>query len=247
MAYTPFEQFEIIKLIPIHLFGNLDISITNSTLFMLLAVGFFMFIFSIEEGLLIPTRWQSVVEITYSLAYGMVKENIGTAGARFFPFIFTLFVFLSCMNLIGLVPYTFSPTSHIFVTLGLSFSIFIACTIIGLSTYKLNYFSMFMPVGCPLWLAPFLVIIEFISHTAKAMSLGVRLAANIIAGHLLFAILAGFTWNMLLAGGIIAVCSIFPLFVLLFISVLEIAVAIAQAYVFCLLTTIYINDSVHLH
>jgi F-type H+-transporting ATPase subunit a len=106
---------------------------------------------------------------------------------------------------------------------------------------------MFMPAGAPLWLAPFLVIIEFISHGAKAISLGVRLAANITAGHLLFAILSGFTWNMITAGGLITIVSIFPLFIVLFITVLEMAVALIQAYVFCLLTTIYINDSVNLH
>jgi ATP synthase subunit 6 len=123
----------------------------------------------------------------------MVKDNIGSGGAAFFPFIFTLFLFLAIMNMFGIVPYTFTPTSHIVVTLGLSFSIFFGCTLLGIVNYRLNYFSMFMPAGSPLGLAPFLVVIEFVSHTAKAISLGVRLAANITAGHLLFAILSGFT------------------------------------------------------
>lgn len=247
MTFSPFEQFEIIRILPIHPFGNFDISITNSTIFMFIAAGFFLFLVNMEKGLLIPTRWQSVVELIFSLTHGMVKENIGAAGAIYFPFIFTLFVFIALMNMFGLVPYTFTPTSHIFVTLGLSFSIFFGCNIIGLTTYKLNFFSMFLPAGCPLWLAPFLVLVEFVSHFAKAISLGVRLAANITAGHLLFAILAGFTWNMFIAGGLVSVASIFPFLVVLFISGLEIAVSLIQAYVFCLLTCIYINDSINLH
>lgn len=249
MIFSHFDQFEIIRLIPIHLFGNLDISVTNSTIFMLIAVGAFSGLMVIEKGYLVPTRWQSVIEIVYETIHSMVKENIGTSeeNTRFFPFIFVLFVFLALMNMFGLVPYTFTPTSHIMVTFGLSLSIFIGCTIIGLKTFKLDYFAMFMPAGSPLWLAPFLVIIEFVSHCAKAISLGVRLAANITAGHLLFAILSGFTWNMLTAGGLISILSLFPLFIVLFITILEMAVAVIQAYVFCLLTTIYINDSVHLH
>ena len=247
MSNSPFEQFEIIRLVNFHPFGNFDISITNSTLFMFIALGFFLLIVNNEKNLLIPTRWQSVIELVYSLTNGMVKENIGAAGALYFPFIFSLFVFIALMNMFGLVPYTFTPTSHIFVTLGLSFSIFFGCNIIGLRTHKLDFFAMFLPAGCPLWLAPFLVLVEIVSHSAKAISLGVRLAANITAGHLLFAILATFTWNMLIAGGLVSIASIAPFAVVLFISGLEIAVSLIQAYVFCLLTCIYINDSIHLH
>jgi F-type H+-transporting ATPase subunit a len=216
---------------------------------MLIAVGAFSALMTIEKGYLVPTRWQSVVEIVYGTIHNMVKENIGTSeeNTRFFPFVFALFIFLALMNMFGLVPYTFTPTSHIFVTFGLSLSIFLGCNVIGFKTYKLDFFAMFMPAGSPLWLAPFLVIVEFVSHCAKAISLGVRLAANITAGHLLFAILSGFTWNMMTAGGIISIVSLFPLCIVLFITVIEMAVAVIQAYVFCLLTTIYINDSVHLH
>lgn len=249
MALSAFDQFEIIRIVPIHPFGNLDISITNSTIFMAVAIGFVYFLYktNLERGYLVPGRWQSVLEIVYENIYNMVKDNIGKGGAAFFPFIFTLFLFLAMMNMFGIVPYTFTPTSHIVVTLGLSFSIFFGCTLLGIVNYKLNYFSMFMPAGSPIGLAPFLVVIEFVSHTAKAISLGVRLAANITAGHLLFAILSGFTWTMLTAGGLLSVLSIFPLLIVLFITILEMAVAVIQAYVFCLLTTIYINEGVHLH
>lgn len=249
MAYSHFDQFEIIRLVPIHPFGNFDISITNSTVFMFIAVATFYVLMTIEKGYLVPTRWQSVIEIVYETMHNMVKENIGVSSdkTKFFPFIFVLFVFLALMNMFGLVPYTFTPTSHIFVTFGLSLSIFISCTIIGFQTYGLDYFAMFMPTGAPLWLAPFLIVIEFVSYCAKAVSLGVRLAANITAGHLLFAILSSFTWSMILAGGMITLVSLFPLLIILFITLLEIGVALIQAYVFCLLTTIYINDAVHLH
>jgi F-type H+-transporting ATPase subunit a len=123
---------------------------------------------------------------------GVVKDNIGSKGFQYFPFIFTLFIFLAMINMFGIVPYTFTPTSHIAVTFGLSLSIFLGVTLLGFVNYQSNYLSMFMPAGAPMVMAPFLVVIEIVSHVAKAISLGVRLAANITAGHLLFAILSGF-------------------------------------------------------
>jgi len=123
---------------------------------------------------------------------GVVKDNIGSKGFQYFPFIFTLFIFLAMINMFGIVPFTFTPTSHISVTFGLSLSIFLGVTLLGFVNYQSNYLSMFMPAGAPMVMAPFLVVIEIVSHVAKAISLGVRLAANITAGHLLFAILSGF-------------------------------------------------------
>lgn len=154
---------------------------------------------------------------------------------------------LAIMNIIGIVPYTFTPTAHIVIGLGMSVSILIGVTILGIENYGSNYVAMMMPGGSPMVLAPFLVMIELISQLAKGVSLGVRLAANITAGHLLFAILSGFAYTMLTAGGIVTVLSVFPIMVVVFITVLEMAVALIQAYVFSILTTIYINDSVHLH
>ncbi|MAS43788.1 MAG: ATP synthase F0 subunit A [Rhodobacteraceae bacterium] len=132
------------------------------------------------------------MELAYELIYGIVRENIGEKGKKYFPFIFALFMMIVILNLFGLVPYTFSPTAHIAVTFGLSLSIFLGVTLLGMVNYGANYFSMFMPAGSPLALAPFMIIIEIVSHMAKAISLGVRLAANITAGHILFAILSGF-------------------------------------------------------
>lgn len=154
---------------------------------------------------------------------------------------------LSIMNIVGIVPYTFTPTAHIVVGMGMSVSILIGVTLLGLENYGSNYLAMMMPGGSPQVLAPFLVVIELISQLAKGVSLGVRLAANITAGHLLFAILSGFAFQMLTAGGILTVLSIFPILIVVFITVLEMGVALIQAYVFSILTTIYINDSIHIH
>jgi len=252
MAYSAFDQFEIIRLVPLNIWGNLDISITNSTVFMLLALVFYYVLYNISgirEGSLIPSRWQSVLEIVYETMLGIVEDNIGkdNRSKSYFPWIFTIFMFIVIMNLFGIVPYTFSPTAHIAVTFGLSLSIFIGVTLLGIVNYGINYFSMFMPAGSPLVLAPFMIIIELVSHMAKAVSLGVRLAANITAGHILFAILSGFTWTMLTAGGIMTIASIFPMLIVLFITVIEMAVAVIQAYVFSLLTAIYISESEDLH
>jgi ATP synthase subunit 6 len=194
MSYSFFDQFEILRLIPFHPFGNFDISITNATVFMFIPLILFIFLFNTnsKDGLVVPGRYQSILEIAYTTVNDMVKENIPHGGSRFFPFILSLFIFLALMNLIGLVPYTFTPTSHGAVSFGLSFSIFIGCTIIAVSKFGIDYFSMFMPAGAPMAMGPFLILIEFISHLAKAISLGLRLAANITAGHLLFAILSSF-------------------------------------------------------
>jgi ATP synthase subunit 6 len=194
MSYSFFDQFEILRLIPFHPFGNFDISITNATVFMFIPLILFIFLFNTnsKNGLVVPGRYQSILEIAYTTVNDMVKENIPHGGSRFFPFILSLFIFLALMNLIGLVPYTFTPTSHGAVSFGLSFSIFIGCTIIAVSKFGIDYFSMFMPAGAPMAMGPFLILIEFISHLAKAISLGLRLAANITAGHLLFAILSSF-------------------------------------------------------
>lgn len=249
MINSTFEQFEIIRLLPIHPFGNLDLSFTNSSLFLLIAVLLLNGLINnnVKKGYIVPGRWQSVVEIIYETVHNMIKDNIGTVGYKFFPFVFTIFILIATLNIVGIVPYTFTPTAHIVVTFGMSLSIWLACTIIGFKNYGSDYFSMFMPSGSPVALAPFLVIIELISYVAKAITLGVRLAANLTAGHLLFAILGGFTWKMFIAGGIVSLLSIFPMLIVIFITVLEIAVALIQAYVFSLLTTTFLNDSVHLH
>nr|QUQ06889.1 ATP synthase subunit 6 [Psammocora nierstraszi] len=219
-----FEQFNIVWL-----FG-----LTNSAIMMLFVIFIVLLFF---KGIdLIPKRWQSFFELIYYHFYYLVKDNLNIEGLKFFPFIFSLFFFIVFLNLFGLCPYVFTPTTHIIVTLGFSFSIIIGVTLAGIWRFKKDFFSILMPSGAPLILAPLLVLIETVSYFSRAISLGVRLAANLSAGHLLFAILAGF--------GVVFKSAIL---IMIFITLLEIAVAIIQAYVFCLLTTIYLADTLVLH
>lgn len=247
MIYSIFEQFEIIRLFPIHPFGNLDLSFTNSSLYLLIALFIINSLITNNIKNIVPGRWQSVIEIIYENILNMVKENIGNVGLKYFPFLFSLFFLIAVLNVVGIVPYTFTPTAHIVVTFGLSLTIWIACTILGFINFRSNFFAMFIPIGAPMILAPFLAVIELVSYIAKAITLGVRLAANLTAGHLLFAIIAGSTWQMLTAGGFLSILSILPMLIIVFITILEMGVALIQAYVFCLLTTTYLNDTIHLH
>ena len=176
-----FDQFEIIRVIPFRLFGNFDLSYTNSSTFLVYAMSFIILVSCYNLKTIIPNRWKSVIEIVHETIYNTVKDNVGNEGIKFFGFILSLFLFIASLNLFGLIPYTFSPTSHFAITFGLSLSIFIAVLIIGLVNSKLDYISMFMPGGAPLALGPVIILIELISHFAKPLSLGLRLAANITA------------------------------------------------------------------
>lgn len=250
MIYSPLEQFTIISVVPIHI-GNLYFSFTNSSLYILIAVGtaslLFYFVTS-NGGYLVPRRWQSLVEMIYEFVISLVQEQIvGTKGRKYFPIIFTLFVFLLFTNLIGMVPYSFTATSHFAVTFGLSISMFLGITFIGFATHGIHFFSLFLPKGAPLVLAPLLVVLELISYLFRALSLGVRLFANMMAGHTLVKILSGFAWTMLSVGGILAVASVVPFGVVFALTGLEIGVACLQAYVFTILVCIYINESINLH
>lgn len=244
MLSAYFDQFNIVRLITIQPYwGDWLITFTNSSLMMVLAVSIVWSI--LQSGRLILSRWQILMEFIYVNIRSVVHDNLGKSGQKFFPFILCLFIFIAILNILGLFPYIFTPTAHIIITFGLSLSILIAVTLLGFITFKFNFLSILMPGGIPLVLAPFLVIIETISYMIRAISLGVRLAANISAGHLLFTILSGFAFNML-ANGLIFL-SIFPILIMVFITLLEIMVAIIQAFVFMLLTTIYFGDTIALH
>ena len=185
------------------------------------------------------------MELIHNTMRQVVQENLGMAGQKFFPFVMCLFLFLVMLNVFGLFPYVFTPTAHIVMTFGLSLSIVVAVILLGFINFKGDFLSMLMPAGVPYGLAPFLVIIETLSFMVRAISLGVRLAANISAGHLLFGIISGFAFTMLSSG--LAALSLFPILILIFITLLEIMVAVIQAYVFSLLTTIYLGDTLVLH
>jgi F-type H+-transporting ATPase subunit a len=249
MIYTPLEQFSIISLIPIR-FGHFDVSFTNSSLYLLLATGLAVLLFSFVThggGFLVPSRWQSLVEMLYEFVVSLVDEQIGAKGRRFFPLIFTTFVFLLFTNLIGMIPYSFTATSHMVVTFGLSLSLFVGVTIVGFQIHGLHFFSFLLPKGAPLALAPLLVVLELVSYCFRAVSLGVRLFANMMAGHTLVKILSGFAWTMLSVGGVLAAASLIPFAIVFALTGLEIGVACLQAYVFTILTCIYLNDAINLH
>nr|YP_009647063.1 ATP synthase F0 subunit 6 [Chloropicon mariensis]QBX98691.1 ATP synthase F0 subunit 6 [Chloropicon mariensis] len=249
MINSPLDQFAINCLIPFRI-GAFDISFTNSSLFLLTGTGLFCILIwfaTIKGGRLIPSRWQSIVELIYDFIYDMVQNQVGPAGRPYFPFIFTLFVFILGANLIGMIPYSFTSTSHIVVTFGLSLSIFIGVTLLGFLTHGLHFLSFFLPGGAPLALAPLLVVLEVVSYSFRAISLGVRLFANMMAGHTLVKILSGFSWTMLSVGGLLGVGALGPFLVVFALTGLELGVASLQAYVFTILTCIYLNDAIHLH
>jgi len=246
---SPLEQFSLITLVPLHI-GNFYFSFTNSSLFMFLSTGIFLSLLwfvTAEGGRVVPTHWQSIVEMIYEFVLNLVLEQIGEKGKIYFPIVFTTFTFILSSNLIGMIPYSFTTTSHLVVTFSLSFATFIAVTIIGFQHHGIHFFSFLLPPGAPLPLAPFLVVIELISYSFRGISLGVRLFANMMAGHTLVKILSGFAWTMMSAGGILFIAGFVPFFVVLALTFLEIGVGCLQAYVFTILTCIYLNDVIHLH
>lgn len=249
MIWSPLEQFAIIRWIPLRL-GNFDFSITNSTFYLVLStLGIFYIFYAVTRngGAVIPSAWLSLLEMIYNFGNSLVKEQIGNKGKPYFPFIFSTFLFLMANNLIGMIPYSFTTTSHLIVTFTLSVSIFIGITIIGFQIHGLHFFSFLFPPGAPLVLAPLLVVLELVSYCFRAISLGVRLFANMMAGHTLVKILAGFGWSMTKAGGVLAGLALIPYGIVLALLGLEIGVALLQAYVFTILCSIYLNDAIHLH
>ena len=245
LSTSPFEQFSITKLISLKLF-IFDFSITNSAIFMVWTlISYLIVLFVLKKGFLVPTIWQSFMELISLQILSMVYENIGDG--KYLCLIWTLFLQLTIMNLVGIIPYTFTPTAHVIIAMSMSFAVFISVVYLGFEKYGLNYLASLMPNSSPMILSCMLVMIEFVSQLAKGISLGVRLAANITAGHLLFAILSGFIYTMLCSNIVIKILSLFPIIIIVFITILEIAVALIQAYVFSILTSIYIKDSIVLH
>ena len=252
---SPLEQFSIIPLIPMKI-GDLYFSFTNSSLFMLLTLSLVLlliyFVTKKGGGNLVPNAWQSLVELIYDFVLNLVNEQIGGLSGnvkqKFFPCILVIFTFLLFCNLQGMIPYSFTVTSHFLITLGLSFSLFIGITIVGFQRNGLHFLSFLLPAGVPLPLAPFLVLLELISYCFRALSLGIRLFANMMAGHSLVKILSGFAWTMLCMNDILYfIGDLGPLFIVLALTGLELGVAILQAYVFTILICIYLNDAINLH
>jgi len=251
MLLTPLEQFQIISLFSIKLF-SLDFSFTNLFLINVIVIVSFgtlvSFISSDDSSFFfIPNNWQTLIETVYETVSQLLFDNINVKGEKYFPFISVLFLFILLVNLIGLIPYSFTITSHLIVTFAMSFSIFIGVNIIGFKIHKSDMLSLFIPANTSFGLALLLVPIEFVSYIFKPISLGVRLFANLMAGHTLLKVIVGFSWSMLLLEDLLSFFHIVPLLVLVILMGLELGVAMIQAYVFTILTCIYLNDSINLH
>jgi F-type H+-transporting ATPase subunit a len=241
-GHSPLEQFQIKRLIPIDIAG-IDISFTNSALFMLIAVALatLFLIFAMQGRAIVPGRLQSLAELSYEFIANMIRENVGTEGRRYFPFIFTLFMFILFGNLLGMIPYSFTYTSHIIVTFALAAVVFIGVTVIGFVRHGARFLKLFVPSGVPVFLLPLLVMIEILSYLTRPISLSVRLFANMMAGHTMLKVFGGFV----VALGILAGWA--PLAFVVALTGLEIGIAFLQAYVFTILTCIYLNDAINLH
>ena len=256
MLYTPLEQFQIILLFSIKLFC-FDFSITNLVLVNFLVLLFFgaiVVLFSSKVNHLketsfffIPSAWQALVEMLYEISLQLLFDNINKDGEKYFPFISVIFTFVLFSNLIGLIPYSFTTTSHLIITFTLSFSIFVGINIICIQKHKFHMLSLFIPSNTSFGLALLLVPIELLSYIFKPISLGVRLFANLMAGHTLLKVIVGFSWSMLLLEDFLAVLHVVPLLILVLLMGLELGVALIQAYVFTILTCIYLNDAINLH
>jgi ATP synthase subunit 6 len=252
MVFSPLDQFKIAPLFSIQ-FAGIDISITNFLLVSLLTLFVLqIFVFLMKDAatssfFIAPSGWQNLLEKLYALVTQLLSDIITTGSEKYFPFMSVLFMFILTNNLIGMVPYSFTTTSHITLTFFLSFSIFIAMNIIGFQKHGVELFSLFLPANTGFFLALLLVPIELISYIAKPISLGVRLFINLMAGHSLLKVIVGFSWNMLLVENLKGIMFIFPLLILVLLMGLELGVALIQAYVFITLTAIYLNDSEALH
>jgi F-type H+-transporting ATPase subunit a len=249
---SPLSQFEIRDIVSLDLsiLNNLHFSITNIGFFLSLG-AFFLLILNLlttNYNKLVGNGWSIGQESLYATIHGIVTSQINSkSGQIYFPFIYTLFIFILINNLIGMIPYSFASTSHFILTFSLSFTIVLGATILGFQKHGLVFFSLLVPSGCPLPLLPLLVLIEFISYLARNISLGLRLAANILSGHMLLSILAGFTYNIMTSGIIFFFLGLIPLTFIIAFSGLELAIAFIQAQVFVVLASGYIKDGLDLH
>ena len=248
---SPLDQFEINKLFfaDMSFFGNLQLSLTNIGLYLIIS-AFLVFMLNILPyfNKIISTKWSIGLESLYATIHSIVRNQINSfTGQIYFPFIFSLFIFILINNLVGLVPYSFASTSHFILTFALSFTIVLGSTVLGFSNHGIRFFSLLVPSGCPLALLPLLVLIELISYLARNISLGLRLAANILSGHMLLNILAGFTYKIMTSGFVFFFLGMVPLVFILAFSGLELGIAFIQAQVFVVLSCSYIKDGLDLH
>jgi F-type H+-transporting ATPase subunit a len=235
-------QFEIKRIVPIDLFG-IDVSFTNASLYMVIAVVLIsaFLILAMGRRALVPGRVQSIAELSYEYIANMVRENLGEEGMKFFPWVFTIFIFILTLNLLGMIPHSFTVTSHIIVTFALAAMVWITVTLIGFVRHGAGFLRLFVPEGIPIWLMPIIIPIELISYLIRPISHSVRLFANMMAGHTMLKVFAGFVVGLGVLGGWA------PLAFLVAFTGLEFLVAFLQALIFTVLTCIYLNDALHMH
>ena len=243
----PIHQFEIQKIVDFQV-GSMDLSYTNSALWMTIAVVVSTVFLTMAMGRksLVPGRAQVLAEMLYEFIAGMIRENIGADGRKYFPFIFTIFMVVLMGNLLGLIPYSFTYTSHIVVTFALAALVFFAVVIFGLINHGMHFFSLFLPPGLPKWLWPMIIPIECISFLIRPVTLSVRLFANMMAGHLMLKVFAGFSVAMVSAGALGMLASTMPMVFNTILIGFEFLIALIHAYVFAVLSCIYLKDTVEL-
>jgi F-type H+-transporting ATPase subunit a len=246
---NPLHQFQVDTIVPIQI-GSVNASFTNSSLFMLVAVGLItvFLLTTVQTRALVPGRWQSLAELCYEFVANMLRTNVGSEGRPYFPFIFSLFFFILLGNMMGMLPYSFTFTAQLVVTLGMALVIFIGTTIIGFAKHGIGFFGFFLPHGTPWYIAPLLVPIEILSYIFRPISLSLRLFANMTAGHTLLKVFAGFIGAFVLNLGIVGLLpGLIPLAAVVGLTGLEFLVAFLQAYVYTVLACIYLNDALHMH
>ncbi len=242
----PIHQFHITKLVPINL-GHYDVSFTNSSLFMAatVIVGTLFLVMATSGRSMVPNRWQVVAEMAYSMVANILRDAAGKSGMKFFPLVFSLFMFVLVANLLGMIPYFFTVTSHIIVTFCLAMLVISTVVIYGIWKHGLHFFGLFAPSGVPGALVPLVTMIEVISFLSRPISLSVRLFANMLAGHITLKVFAGFVVTLSAAGVTGMAGSVLPLAMTVALTALEFLVAFLQAYVFTVLTCMYLNDAIH--
>ena len=243
MSTNPMHQFNVYRIGPEISLGNVDISFTNASLFMIISALAIISVFFVgtKRKTIVPTKIQLLTELSYTFVSKMISDTAGSKAKPYFPFIFSLFMFVLFCNMLGMLPYSFTVTSHIIVTFALAAVIFIGVTIIGFANHGVGYLKLFIPSGVPVVLLPLIVIIEIISYLARPVSLSVRLFANMMAGHTMLKVFGGFVISLGIIGGWL------PLSFTVALIGLEVLIAFLQAYVFAILTCIYLNDALNLN
>jgi F-type H+-transporting ATPase subunit a len=245
MAADPIHQFQINKLFTIGHIGGQEIAFTNSSAYMFLSVAVISLLMIGAGRQLVPGRFQSVAELSYEFVANTIRSTAGAEGMKFFPLVFSLFMFICISNVIGIIPYTFTVSSHLIVTAALALLVFFIVLFYGLYKNGLKFFKLFVPSGVPIYILPLVVFIEVISFFLKPVSHSVRLFANMLAGHIALKVFASFIGMLGALGFIGWVGAVLPLGLTIALTALEILVAFLQAYVFTILTCIYLNDAIH--